>query len=156
MILYICLHGYQIVSFGEDDDENPKRWPLRWKYTQVLLMSIIALICPLASSIQAPAADEIAQAFDTSKQKITGAQAGFVCMLGIGPLFLAPMSETFGECQCLKTSSLLTVSFRSAYNLHDQPGHLHIAPDSGRACSRRQLFHRHPNAVRTVWQRGSG
>lgn len=41
--------------------------------------------------------DTITTEFGTSKKLVLLNQTGFVCMLGIGPLFLAPMSETFGR-----------------------------------------------------------
>lgn len=47
--------------------------------------------------MHAPAIEEIKSSFNTSKQVVVASQAGFVCMLGIGPLFFAPMSETFGR-----------------------------------------------------------
>lgn len=31
----------RLVAFEEDDDENPKNWPLRWKYFQVLQVTLI-------------------------------------------------------------------------------------------------------------------
>lgn len=89
--------GTETVDFADNDKGNPRDWPLRFKYLQVLLVSMIALVCPMASSISAPGTDNIAHTFHTSTQNIIGSQAGFVCMLGIGPLFFAPMSETFGR-----------------------------------------------------------
>ena len=59
--------------------------------------SAIALICPLASSIFAPGIDLMADDFGVSEQAIAVGQTTFVAMLGIGPLFLAPMSEAFGR-----------------------------------------------------------
>jgi MFS family permease len=56
-----------------------------------------AVLCPLASSILAPASDQVAAEFGTEKEQAIGAQSGFVHMLGFGPLLLAPMSETFGR-----------------------------------------------------------
>lgn len=85
------------VNFSKGDDQDPKNWSLRWKYLNVLVIFTIALCLPMVSSILAPALEDIADAFGSSKKAIIGAQSGFVCMLGIGPLFLAPMSETFGR-----------------------------------------------------------
>jgi len=87
----------EVVDFGKDDKENPRNWPLFWKYIQVMLVFAIGLLLPMASSIMAPGMDEIASDYGTSKQFVMGGQAGFVIMLGIGPLFFAPMSETFGR-----------------------------------------------------------
>lgn len=87
----------EVVEFGEDDEEDPKQWPLRWKYLQVFLVFIIGVVGPMASSIFAPAIDEVARTFNSDAQTVLAGQTVFVCMLGIGPLFLAPMSETFGR-----------------------------------------------------------
>ncbi|KAF2173912.1 hypothetical protein M409DRAFT_62131 [Zasmidium cellare ATCC 36951] len=88
----------QILSFSPKDPSNPLNWPLSSKYLQTALITLIALSCPMASSITAPAASNIQASFpgSTQKQIILG-QAVFVMMLGLGPLFLAPMSETFGR-----------------------------------------------------------
>jgi len=87
----------EIVDFEEDDNENPRNWTLRRKYVQVLLVTTIGLILPMASSLFAPAISDIASEYGTNDQLVMGGQSGFVCMLGIGPLFFAPMSETFGR-----------------------------------------------------------
>lgn len=87
----------EIVEFDEDDPEDPKNWSLTWKYVNVFLVFFIGLVCPMTSSIIAPAVDYIAETFNTTNNITLGAQSGFVCMLGIGPLFFAPMSETFGR-----------------------------------------------------------
>ncbi|KAF2766930.1 MFS general substrate transporter [Teratosphaeria nubilosa] len=92
-------HGPQeeAVQFREDDPGNPRLWPKGWKYAIVLQIFFLALVCPMASSIFAPAASAIAETFETSTQIVEIGQTAFVIMLGLGPLFLAPMSETFGR-----------------------------------------------------------
>lgn len=87
----------EVVEFEDNDPDDPRKWSLKWKYISVLLVFIIGLNCPMSSSIFAPGIDEIAESFSTSTQVVLAGQAGFVCMLGIGPLFFAPMSETFGR-----------------------------------------------------------
>jgi len=44
-----------------------------------------------------PGIGEIAKDLGTSSENIVGATTGFVVFLGIGPLILAPLSETFGR-----------------------------------------------------------
>ncbi|KAK4498246.1 hypothetical protein PRZ48_010903 [Zasmidium cellare] len=88
----------EILSFSQDDPENPLNWSLSSKYLQTTLITFFALTCPLASSITAPATPNLQESFPGStRQSIIAGQAVFVMMLGIGPLFLAPMSETFGR-----------------------------------------------------------
>jgi hypothetical protein len=62
----------------------------------------MSVLCPLTSSILSPATDDVAADFGDDASVLVGAQSGFVHMLGIGPLFLAPMSETFGMSPKLK------------------------------------------------------
>jgi MFS family permease len=44
-----------------------------------------------------PGIKEIASDLDVDSDTVIGATTGFVVCLGIGPLFLAPLSETFGR-----------------------------------------------------------
>lgn len=86
------------VEFDKNGDEsNPREWPLRDKALQVAQIFFLALICPMASSMFAPAIEEIAETFDCSKQLVLLGQTLFMVGLGTAPLFLAPMSETFGR-----------------------------------------------------------
>ena len=57
----------------------------------------MAVLSPLASSMFAPGIDKIADSLKVSRNAVIGCQTGFVVMLGIGPLILAPLSETFGR-----------------------------------------------------------
>lgn len=52
---------------------------------------------PLASSAFTPGIKEIADDFGIDESAVIGATTGFVVTLGIGPLVLAPLSETFGR-----------------------------------------------------------
>ncbi|USW50538.1 Putative major facilitator superfamily, MFS transporter superfamily [Septoria linicola] len=109
------------VEFDDKDSANPREWPLFWKYSVVFQITMTAFFLPMASSIFAPAGDLIAEEFGVSKQLALLNQSGFVAMLGIGPLFLAPMSETFGRRTiyliCLAIFTLLQIPCALAPNL---------------------------------------
>ena len=109
------------VEFDNTDSADPRQWPLFWKYAVVLQITMTAFFLPMASSIFAPAGDVIAEEFGVSKQIALLNQTGFVCMLGIGPLFLAPMSETFGRrviyLTCLAIFTLLQIPCALAPNV---------------------------------------
>lgn len=111
----------QKVEFDDKDSANPRQWPLFWKYAVVFQITLTAFFLPMASSIFAPAGDLIAEEFGASKQLALLNQSGFVAMLGVGPLFLAPMSETFGRRTiyliCLAVFSLLQIPCALAPNL---------------------------------------
>lgn len=55
------------------------------------------VLSPLASSMFAPGIQQIAKSFKTTQSAVIACQTGYVVMLGIGPLILAPLSETFGR-----------------------------------------------------------
>ena len=81
----------------------------------------MAILSPLASSIFDPAIDQIQEEFKTDKVTVTGATTGFVVMLGLGPLLLAPLSETFGRRKlyliCFSIFSILQVPTALAPNI---------------------------------------
>ena len=63
----------------------------------VKLTSRTQVLSPLASSMFTPGISEIAKDLNTRGSTVVGATTGFVILLGIGPLILAPLSETFGR-----------------------------------------------------------
>ena len=87
----------QLVEFTEKDKENPKNWSRFKKLTNVAIISLMAIMSPLASSMFTPGIDQIAEDLKTAPDTVIGATTGFVVLLGIGPLILAPLSETFGR-----------------------------------------------------------
>lgn len=85
------------LKFSEDDEENPKAWTERKKLANVAVIALMAIMSPLASSMFTPGIGQIAKDLDASEQSIIATTTGFVIMMGIGPLVLAPFSETFGR-----------------------------------------------------------
>lgn len=85
------------IDFGEDDPENPRAWSGRKKLTNVGIIAFMAILSPLASSMFTPGIDQIAEDLGASTQQVIATTTGFVIMLGLGPLILAPLSETFGR-----------------------------------------------------------
>ena len=57
----------------------------------------MAILSPLASSMFTPGIAQIAKDLQTTEQLVIATTTGFVIMLGLGPLALAPLSETFGR-----------------------------------------------------------
>jgi multidrug resistance protein len=68
-----------------------------------------------------PGIDEIAKDLDCSTTAVIGTTTGFVVMLGIGPLLLAPLSETFGRraiyLVCFSIFTLLQIPAALAPNI---------------------------------------
>lgn len=65
--------------------------------TNVAIVALMAILSPLASSMFTPGISQIAEDLDTSEQSVIATTTGFVICLGLGPLILAPLSETFGR-----------------------------------------------------------
>lgn len=85
------------IEFSEGDDGNPRGWSERRKMTNVAIIALMAILSPLASSMFTPGISQIAEDLDASEQSVIATTTGFVICLGIGPLILAPLSETFGR-----------------------------------------------------------
>jgi multidrug resistance protein len=68
-----------------------------------------------------PGIDEIAKDLDCSTTAVIGTTTGFVVFLGIGPLLLAPLSETFGRrniyLTCFTIFALLQIPAALAPNI---------------------------------------
>jgi multidrug resistance protein len=61
------------------------------------VIAAMSILSPLSSSIFTPGISNIAEDLNTSTTSVIATTTGFVVMLGIGPLILAPLSETFGR-----------------------------------------------------------
>jgi multidrug resistance protein len=74
-------------------------WPVCLKYLLLLrkTANLIIVLSPLASSMFTPGIRQIAEDLKVTEQAVIGATTGFVVSLGVGPLVLAPLSETFGR-----------------------------------------------------------
>ncbi|KAI6709196.1 hypothetical protein JHW43_008263 [Diplocarpon mali] len=87
----------QLLKIGKEDDAHPRAWSKCEKRTNIAVIASMSILSPLASSMFAPGIEQIAKSLHASPNGVIGCQTGFVVMLGIGPLLLAPLSETFGR-----------------------------------------------------------
>ena len=98
----------------------PSRSP-RKKLMNVGIIALMAVLPPLASSMFTPGIAQIAKDLHTTEQLIIATTTGFVIMLGIGPLALAPLSETFGRravyIACFTVFTLLQIPTALAPNV---------------------------------------
>lgn len=82
---------------------------------------IFPVLGPLASSMFSPGIDEMAESFNVARTGVIGCQTSFVIALGVGPLILAPLSETFGRrriyLSCFTIFTLLQIPAALSWNL---------------------------------------
>lgn len=111
----------QKITFSEEDDDNPKKWSRRKKLMNVFIIAFMAIVSPLASSMYAPGIQQIADEFGVSMDAVIATTTGYIIFMGIGPLILAPLSETFGRRKlyiiCFAIFSLLQIPTALAPNI---------------------------------------
>ena len=81
----------------------------------------MALLSLLSSAMFTPGMRQIAESLDTDEDHVVGGVTGYVVMLGIGPLVLAPLSEIFGRrklyISCFSIFTLLQIPTALSPNL---------------------------------------
>ncbi|KAI9745245.1 MAG: hypothetical protein M1818_001523 [Claussenomyces sp. TS43310] len=111
----------ELVEFCKGDGGNPRNWGKWRKLINIGVIATMAVLSPLASSMFAPGIQKIAKSLETSESSVIACQTGFVIMLGVGPLVLAPLSETFGRKKlylvCFSAFSLLQIPTALAPNI---------------------------------------
>ncbi|KAI9762421.1 MAG: hypothetical protein M4579_000397 [Chaenotheca gracillima] len=82
---------------GDEDVENPRNLSVGRKWLIVLIVSSSSLCVTCTSSLYTSTYDQLEQEFHCSRIVATLGLSLFVMGLGIGPLFLAPLSEFYGR-----------------------------------------------------------
>ncbi|KFY90078.1 hypothetical protein V498_06186 [Pseudogymnoascus sp. VKM F-4517 (FW-2822)] len=124
---------------GPDDPENPMNWP-RWKRAgNVTLVSMLTFVAPLASSMFAPGVPYLMDEFNsTSKTLASFVVSVYILGFGVGPLFLAPLSEIYGRVPVYHVTNALFVIFNVACalatDLNMLIGFRFLAGVAGSAC----------------------
>ena len=110
-----------LIKFTDGDEENPRAWTPKKKLTNVGIIALMAILSPLASSMFTPGISQVAMDLQCSEKAVIATTTGFVVMLGMGPLILAPFSETFGRRRlyiwCFSVFTLLQIPTALAPNV---------------------------------------
>ncbi|KAI1971120.1 hypothetical protein LOZ53_005575 [Ophidiomyces ophidiicola] len=107
-------HGdASIVDFeGPEDPENPMNWS-RWrKGLTIVALCGLRLVTPFATSMMAPAILDIKKDLGFQSDAAGSfALSAYVIGFGVGPIFLAPMSEIYGRNIVYHVGNLLVTGF---------------------------------------------
>ncbi|KAK7060904.1 hypothetical protein VNI00_000637 [Paramarasmius palmivorus] len=96
----------------EDNPANPRNWPNPKKWTAVFVVSLYTFVPPLASSMMAPGLPSVAIKYGITSPTIVALTLSiFLLSFGIGPLFLAPLSEIYGRTWVLHIGNILSIGF---------------------------------------------
>lgn len=88
---------FEVQFDGDSDPMNPKNRP-RWrKWLIVLIGSGCSLCVTCASAMYTSTYEQMDQEFGISTEVATVGLTTYVCGLGLGPMFLAPLSEFYGR-----------------------------------------------------------
>ncbi|UKZ64906.1 uncharacterized protein TrAtP1_006112 [Trichoderma atroviride] len=94
-----CVDDENIVWWdGDNDPDNPYNWP-RWrKVLNCVLISCLAFITPLASSMFAPGVPDLMLEFRSTNEELAAfCVSVYVLGFAAGPMFFAPLSEIYGR-----------------------------------------------------------
>lgn len=82
---------------GQQVMDDPKSWPIAYKIRVMLLLSLLAFVASLGSSITAPAQDALAAEFNASSQVLVFTTSLYILGFVFGPIIWAPLSEISGR-----------------------------------------------------------
>jgi hypothetical protein len=88
---------FEVKFEGEDDPMNPKCKPTWRKWTIVLIGSFCSLCVTCASALYTSTYTQMTEEYHISKEVATVGLTTYVCGLGLGPMFLGPLSEFYGR-----------------------------------------------------------
>jgi Major Facilitator Superfamily len=97
---------------GDDDPLNPLNWSKRKKWLSTILVSSFTFISPIASTMVAPALEDIADEFgiSTSIEKVL-IMSIFLLAYAVGPFVIGPLSEVFGRVVVLQSANMVFLLF---------------------------------------------
>lgn len=97
------------------DPANPHNWPRHRKWTSTVLIAAFAFIAPMASTIVAPALEDIADEFDIADRSAEEflVMSIFLLAFAIGPFLWGPLSEVFGRARVMQLSNLIFLLFNT-------------------------------------------
>ncbi|GAA5933008.1 uncharacterized protein JCM15063_002268 [Sporobolomyces koalae] len=86
------------VRFAKDDPEDPFQWPLAKKMRMFMAALLITYVSAFNASANGAASGGFRKSHPgVSDEDFQASSFTYLVMLGIGPLLLAPISETFGR-----------------------------------------------------------
>lgn len=91
----------------------------------MLIVSLFTLISPVSSTMVAPALDSIAAEFNIKDEILSQLTLSvFILAYAVGPLFLGPLSETYGRAIVLQLANLFYLAFNIACGFSQSKGQL--------------------------------
>lgn len=102
-----------LVTWDENDmHENPRSWSKSYRLMTVAVVSCYSMLCPMTSSMNAPAIDILMREFNTPSETIGNIMMSVqILAFALGPLVYAPLSERFGRKNTVQPMNILFLIF---------------------------------------------
>ncbi|KAF2764237.1 MFS general substrate transporter [Teratosphaeria nubilosa] len=88
---------FEVTFDGDADPYSPKNRPKWRKWTIVLILAGSSLCVTCASALYTSTYAQLEVDFHVGREAATVGLTTFVCGLGLGPMFLSPLSEFYGR-----------------------------------------------------------
>ncbi|KAJ3469393.1 hypothetical protein MRS44_003458 [Fusarium solani] len=96
----------------DQDPDNPQNWSKLKKTINLGIVSMLAFITPLESSVIVPGVPLLKDDFHETRRPVTSLVVSiFVLGFAFGPLLLSPLSELYGRRLLFNISNLVTLGF---------------------------------------------
>ncbi|KXL41506.1 MAG: hypothetical protein FE78DRAFT_156310, partial [Acidomyces sp. 'richmondensis'] len=92
-----ALKEFEVRFDGDADPYSPKNKSTGRKWSIVLILSASSLCVTCASALYTSTYKQMEHTFHISREVATLGLTTFVCGLGLGPMFLSPLSEFYGR-----------------------------------------------------------
>jgi multidrug resistance protein len=103
----------RVIAWNKPTDpRNPKDWPMTRKWAATTVVSAFAFISPVASSMVAPALEDIGRDLNVHDSALRALILSiFLLAYALGPLIVGPLSELYGRVPVLQLSNLFFLVF---------------------------------------------
>ncbi|KAH7130930.1 major facilitator superfamily domain-containing protein [Dactylonectria macrodidyma] len=130
--LFIGGHGLahldkDLVVLDHDHGEHPRFWTWRKKFINTAIVAGCCFLAPFSSTIFAPSIHLIMDSLDITNDTLGALQVSiFMFAFAVGPLFLAPLSETYGRRMIVLCGNLIFIAFSVGGGFSQTPAQLAI------------------------------
>ncbi|KAM0562031.1 hypothetical protein ACHAPJ_002473, partial [Fusarium lateritium] len=96
----------------DQDTQNPQNWSKLKKTINLGIVSMLAFITPLESSVIVPGVPLLKEDFGETRRPVTSLVVSiFVLGFAFGPVLLSPLSELYGRRLLFNISNVVTLGF---------------------------------------------
>ena len=81
-LVHTLINSKTYIEFSKEDANDPRQWSSRTKMLNVVVITIMAIMTPLASSMFTPGINQIAEELNATQEQVVGVTTGFVVMMG--------------------------------------------------------------------------